>query len=255
MRRIGDGRQFDEEYVMSERKLSAKSISEAMNLEFPSGFKLQLRLHNDDIHTYDEVTDALYRQARVFNSTQPSNENDETDTSNGIVATLDDAKKKTGRVDSDGQVIVRSYTSMKGAMAGFERLKRFGLHCAVVSTAQTDLELRARVLLSWLSDIADAHPAAAALVVHALVDVTEGHDSIGETYVWGNSRMLPPWAFTDDYFAMAKVSIQENKSGNQNIVPGWRRRMDVFPPNQQSSFLTREESQQLHSLSRVVLND
>lgn len=256
LRRIRDNRPFDEEYVMNERKASAKSISEAMNLEFPNRFKLHLRLHNDDIHTYDEVTDALYRKMRGFNSNQSGNENDETDTSNGIVATIDDAKEMTGRVDSDGQCVVRGYSTIKGAMAGFERLKKFGLHCAVVSSPQIDLELRARVLLSWLSDVADAHPAAAALVVHALVDVTEGRDSIGETFVWGNSRMLPPWSFTDGYFASAtKVSIQENKAEDHGVIPGWRRRMDVFPPNLHSSFLTREESQQLHSLSRVALNE
>ena len=256
LRKVKDGRPFDEEYVMSgEKETTAKSLSEAMKLDFPSRFKLHLRLHNDDIHTYEEVTDALHSQRRGFNPTPKKDDNDEMDTTFGIVDGLDKAKEMTSRVDSDGQVLIRGYSTMDGALAGFDRLKKFGLHCAVVSSPQIDLELRARILLSWLSDIVDAHPAVSALVVHALVDVTEGLDSFGETCVWGNSRMIPPWSFSQGYLSSSRVSIQENGQEEKMNIPGWRRRMDVFPPNLQSSFLTREECHQLHSLGRSALNE
>jgi len=50
-----------------------------------------------------------------------------------------------------------------------------GLESAVVRTAQVDLELRARALTACLSQVAAAHPAAAVLVVHALVQVDSQH--------------------------------------------------------------------------------
>ena len=80
---------------------------------------------------------------------------------------------------------MRCYNTPKGAKAGYDQLKSKGLQCAVVSTPQVDLELRARLLLSWLVDISAAHPAVSALVIHALVDVTEGVDPLGDVHVWG----------------------------------------------------------------------
>lgn len=246
-RRLRDGWSHDEEYVMSSKPSCANSISDAMKLEFPQRFKLQLRLHNDDVHTYDEVIEALYR--RRFSSS-PTNGDSDLDTSYGLVDTLDRAKDLTTHVDTDGQVIVRSYSSIGGAMAGYDRLKSYGLHCSVISTPQLDLELRARVLLSWLSDIAAAHPAVASLVVHALVDVTEGSDSLGGTYIWPNSRIIPPWSFTNGYFTSTREFMQgeREEEKKKTLIPAWRRRMDVFPPNLKSSFLTREETRRLHDL-------
>ena len=81
MRKIQDGRCFDEEYSMSNSNSStsatatatatakvhakgsaketssssANSMSEALKLEIPKRVKYHLRLHNDDVHTYDEV--------------------------------------------------------------------------------------------------------------------------------------------------------------------------------------------------------
>ncbi len=259
IRRLKDGKSYDEEYVMSIKSSCANSISEAMDLEFPNRFKLHLRLHNDDIHTYDEVIESLFARARRFNSPNTNNnEMSETDTTHGIVPTMDKASDLTTHVDSDGQVLVRSYSTMAGAKTGYERLKHFGLHCAIVSTPQTDLELRARVLLSWLSDISAAHPSVAALVVHALVDVTEGCDSLAGVYVWPNSRTIPPWSFTRRYFSSVRVSIHEEEDDEEDVdifIPGWRRRMDVFPPNLKSSYLSREETRQLHNLGLNALND
>ena len=272
IRKIQDGRCFDEEYSMSGNSSTtntttsaaaksptktsvkgtssscANSMSEAMKLEMPNNrVKYHLRLHNDDVHTYDEVIDSLYRRSPTYGNFNQNRNLSETDTDNGILNTITLAKDMTTHVDTDGQVVVRAYTTLEGAKAGYDRLKTYGLHCAVVTTPQIDLELRARVLLSWLSDIAAAHPAAASLVVHALLDVTEGSDSLGGVYVWPSSRMIPPWSFTKGYFSSARVSIQEENEKEVSL-PGWRRRMDVFPPNLKSSFLTREESRQLHNL-------
>ncbi len=258
VRRIHDGCSVDEEYVLNNKMPSAKSVGEAMDLEFPNRFKLHLRLHNDDVHTYDEVIESLHQQqGRLFNNaSNPKNEgNGETDTTYGIVNTNDQAKDLTSHVDSDGQVIVKGYNTFEGAKAGYKRLKKYGLHCAVVSVPQTDLEIRARILLSWLAEISAAHPAVAALVVHALVDVTEGSDPLGGAYVWANSRIIPPWSFSNGYFSSARVSIHEEAEEEGAPIPNWRRRMDVFPPNMKSSFLTREELRQLHKLGLAVFND
>jgi len=249
IRKIRDGHAFDEECVLSANRSCANTIGDAMNLEFPKKFKLQLRLHNDDVHTYDEVIEALHQRRRIYGApTHPKDGNPETDVTNGIISTLDQAKDLTTHVDTDGQVIARGYSTMEGAKAGFGRLKSSGLHCAIVSTPQMDLELRARVLLSWLSEVSAAHPAVAALVVHAFVDVTEGSDPLGGAYVWPHSRMIPPWSFSHGYFSSTRVAINEEDDDDVNYVPGWRQRMEVFPPNLHSSYLTREEARQLHKL-------
>ena len=250
IRRLEDKCANDEEYIMTPHRSYVTSVGNAMKLDFPNKFKLHLRLHNDDVHTYDEVIEALYS----YNAPGGSMD-DETDTSRGIVRNKEEANNLTTHVDTDGQVIARAYSTMEGAKAGYERLKGCGLHCSVVSSPQLDLELRAKQLLSWLSDIAAAHPAVAALVVHALVDVTEGSDPIGGAYVWANSRMIPPWAFTYGYLRSARLSIHEEGEQQGMEIPGWRRRMNVFPPNLKSSFLTREELRHLHKLGLASVNE
>jgi hypothetical protein len=255
-RKLRDGCAVDEEYVLKTKSPCAYSVGDAMKLELPSRTQLHLRLHNDDVHTYEEVIESLYHsQGRMFTSTNRQS-NGSAAATTGIVNELDEAKELTTHVDSDGQVIVKGYTTIEDAKVGYNRLKTFGLHCAIISTPQVDLEVRSRILLSWLSDISAAHPAVAALVVHALVDVTEGSDPLGGAYVWPISRMIPPWSFTHGYFTSARVSIHEEDEKEEEIdVPSWRRRMDVFPPNLKSSFLTREESRQLHKLGLAALNE
>jgi hypothetical protein len=169
------------------------------------------------------------------------------DTSLGLVQNKETAIEKTQLVDSDGQVIVRDYITVEGAQAGYNRLKAGGLHCSVISTPQVELENRARMLLSWLAEIASAHPAVSAIVVHALVDVTDGNDSLGGALVWGSSKMVPVWSFSESYLSSARVSIREDEEDDPS-VPGWRRRMDVFPPHLSSTYLSREEYRQLYKL-------
>ena len=256
IRRIHDGRSVDEEYVLSAKRSSAATVGDAMTLACPNRFRLHLRLHNDDVHTYDEVIDSLWGRGRSFNrpTLRPEDSFDERDAAMGLVKDKNSATEKTGKVDADGQVIVRDYNTMKGAMAGFDRLKAHGLHSSVVSTPQIELENRARMLISWLADIAEAHPAVSALVIHALVDVTEGSDAFGNTFVWGDAKMIPSWSFSEGHLSSARVSINEDEDDLYSI-PGWRRRLDVFPPNLESSFLTREESRQLHKLGFVSQHD
>ncbi len=254
MRRIYDGCAVDEEYTFSSKRWSANSVGEAMKLLFPNRFRLQLRLHNDDVHTYDEVIDALHTRNRGYRPRPEEKVDAEVDTSHGLVLDTQEATELTQHVDQDGQVVVRAYTTFEGAIAGFDRLKERGLHCAVVSTPQSELEARARVLLTWLSDISSAHPAVSALVVHALVDVTEGTDTFGKALVWGKSKMIPAWSFSEGYLSSARVSINEEEE-EQTSIPGWRRRMNVFPPHLTSSYLSREESLQLHKLGFTAPND
>jgi hypothetical protein len=88
------------------------------------------------------------------------------------------------------------------------------------------MELRARVLTAWLGDLCAAHPAASALVVHALVQVSDNHLLAGIP-VWHEPRMIPAWA----------------------VGP---RRFEIFPPNVSSSYLSREEAERLHRLALEV---
>lgn len=191
----------------------------------PHNYRLQLRLHNDDVHTFDEVIDALHepRQARraQTNPDDPQNQS--------LVTMREAANEMTHHVDADGQVTVKNYSTFHAAVQGFRRLKSRGLHCAVVSTAQADMEHRARALSSWLSEISAAHPAAAVLVVHALVQVGRPQDLAGIA-VWQEPRTIPPWA--------CPCPLRTNED--------CRRRFGQFPPHLSSSYLTSEEAEILH---------
>jgi len=248
VRKIIDGRSFEEEYSLSSQRSCAASISDAIQLDFPPRFNLSIRLHNDDIHTFEEVNNALYENRH---ETTSSMEN-ETDTSQGLVMNNTIAQEMTQHVDSDGQVTVRTYKTFAGAMAGYQRLKDWGLQASVLSRPQIDLELRARLLLSWLIDIADAHPAVAALVVHALVDVSDGTEPLGGIHVWSSARMLPPWSYPPGHQTIGDVDPESKMTMD---LPGWRRRMDSYPPHLRSSYLTREEATQLHQIGFTNPND
>lgn len=216
---------------------------------FPSGFKLQLRLHNDDVHTFDEVIVALHEQVNSNNEDEEAENiddimlgldtNGDANPSNGptgqLVPQRAEAEQMTHHVDSDGQVNVRSYSSFKEAMVGFKRLKSNGLHCAVVSSPQDDLERRVKVLTGWLKDVASAHPAAAALVAHALLDVTAGQDTFGGVSVCTDPRMIPCWSGT--------------AHENEDVAKSFR--LKAFPPHLPSSYLTREEGRELFKVMKT----
>ena len=152
-----------------------------------------------------------------------------------LVTLRDAANEMTHHVDADGQVTVKTYTSLHTAMQGFRRLKSRGLHCAVVSTAQVDMEHRARALSSWLSEISAAHPSAAVLVVHALVKVGRPQDLAGIP-LWQEPRTIPPW--------VCKAPLK--------TVEDCRRRFLAFPPHFSSSYLTSEEAEKLHEMALQI---
>lgn len=198
------------------------------NPPFPQEYRLHLRLHNDDVHTFEEVIDALHDPIPL------PNEDDGTDNTETVrlVPYKEDADSMTHKVDSDGQVTVKKCTSFSEAMFGYKRLKSKGLHCSVVSTAQEDMEKRARMLLGWLRDLAQAHPGAMALLTHALVDVTGGEDLLAGVAVWREPRMIPIWCGGDSDDEMDRM----------------KRRFEVFRPYLASSYLTREEAKKLHAV-------
>jgi len=137
--------------------------------ELPTGYQLHLRLHNDDVHTFDEVIDALheprasFRRGGAENSTDPKHQS--------VVPLREQATEMTHHVDADGQVTVKAYDNCPAAMQGYRRLKTRGLHCAVVSTAQMHLEHRAKQIAMWLTELSSSHPVGVCLTVHALVQV------------------------------------------------------------------------------------
>ena len=163
-----------------------------------------------------------------------------------LVASLNTAQEYTRRVDADGQVLVREYETLNGAGVGFSRLRDPGLHCSVVTTAQCEAEERASVLLEWLSGLLSDHPVVRAIVVQALVDVTDGEDVLCSQVdneesgasrgvaVWSNPRMLPCWSGTSEQWWNDGTS-----------VPAWRKRLDAFPPHLESSYVTRQEGREL----------
>jgi len=193
----------------------------------PNGYRLHLRLHNDDVHTFDEVIDALHEPRQSRRNT-PGEEEQEAPP---LVPMRDTATEMTHHVDADGQVTVKSYTTIGSAVQGFRRLKSRGLHCAVVGTAQVSLEKRARALSTWLSEISSAHPSAAALVVHALVQVGQKHN-MGPVAVWHHARTIPSWTALD----------------TNDEEQACLRRFRAFPPHLASSYVTREEAELLHEM-------
>ena len=240
----------EEEPISSSEKYfsNCHSIEEVLNSDekSPADFKMKLRLHNDDVHTFDEVIVALHQQDRLLDL---SNDNDNVNFEDNadhfsarriLVPNRDDAERKTHSVDRDGQVIVKTYHSFKEVTAGFKRLKSNGLHCAVISSPQEDLENRAKILSEWLKDVACAHPAAAALVSHALCDVTEGQDTFGGVCVNTGPRMIPCWSGT-----LSSIESDEEKK---------MQRMKAFPPHLATSYLTREEARELYKAMKKHVN-
>jgi hypothetical protein len=201
---------------------------------FPQNYELHLRLHNDDVHTFEEVIDALHGPRHVGRM-RNANGNLEPGANQPLVALRDQANEMTHRVDSEGQVTVRSFNNITGAVRGFKRLKSPGLQAAVVSTAQDELEQRARSLCQWLSEISSAHPAAQALIVQALVQADNDCHLAGVP-TWHTSKMIPPWSGVT-------VPIGANE------IEHCRARFRAFPPHLPSSYLTREEAELLHGIA------
>ena len=235
-RRVRDECPTDEDYVLKSAGIEATAPDSLQwpaapdgtaNNPLPPRFRLHLRLHNDDVHTFEEVINALHVPSSASNRRRMSS--DETDTSNGLVAHRSDADDMTHHVDSDGQVTVRTYTTLVGALAGYRRLKSRGLHCSVVSTPQVESELRSRALLAWLAELCSAHPAVGGMVVHALVAVDDGGKAseIGGVRIWREARSVPSWAIGDDTSA------------------NWP---SAFPPHLDTSYLSREEAERLHAI-------
>lgn len=198
---------------------------------FPIGYRLHLRLHNDDVHTFDEVIDALHEPRQSRRNTAGEEEQE----TPPLVPMRDTASEMTHHVDADGQVTVKTFANIGAAIQGFRRLKSRGLHCAVVGSAQVSLEQRAKALATWLAEISAAHPVAASLVVHALVKVDPRHE-LGNVSVWHEARCIPPWA--------ALYTRDEREA--------CRRRFRAFPPHLSSSFVTREEAELLHEMSMKI---
>ena len=195
---------------------------------FPGNYRLQLRLHNDDVHTFDEVIEAL----RSTNTHRNNNSTDESQSQQSLVPRREAATEMTHHVDADGQVPVKTYSSIQSAMRGYRRLKSRGLHCSVVSSAQIDMELRARHLSSWLAEISAAHPSAAVLVVHALLQIKSTQD-LGGIAIWQEARTIPPWVTPDE----------------TDEIQACRRRFQSFPPHLASSYVTSDEAEKLHQIA------
>ena len=224
--RISNMAARNEDYYVSESTVTPNEfLLQTSPQALPQNYKLHLRLHNDDVHTFDEVIDALHEPRH----TRRNSANADGSQSQSLVTVREAANDMTHHVDADGQVTVKTYVGIGSAMQGFRRLKSRGLHCAVVSTAQVDIEQRARALSSWLAEISSAHPAAAVLVVHALVQINTQHD-LGGISVWHEPRTIPGWAAV----------------GHLDDVESCRRRFHSFPPHLASSYLTSEEAEKLH---------
>jgi hypothetical protein len=231
--RIWNAAPYNEDYSRSRSSNSNSAVTLSSFLEttpqaFPQNYRLQLRLHNDDVHTFDEVIDALHepRHARrnAANTEDPQTQS--------LVTLREAANEMTHHVDADGQVSVKTFSTIMSAMQGFKRLKSRGLHCAVVSSPQIDAEQRGRALASWLAEISAAHPAAAVLVVQALAQVTSQHGIAGVS-VWHEPRMIPVWV----------------ADGQKDDILACRRRFHAFPPHLASSYLSSEEAEKLHGMA------
>ena len=230
--KIWNGVVRNEDYSRTESGTTPASfLLNPVPRSFPQNYRLHLRLHNDDVHTFDEVIDALFEPRH--HRRNPGSGDDQQ--SQSLVALREAATEMTHHVDADGQVKVKTFSTIASAMQGFRRLKSRGLHCAVVSTSQVDIEMRARTLSSWLAEISAAHPAAAVLVVHALVQVSSNQE-LGGFSVWNEPRTIPSWV----------------AAGETDYVQACRKRMAAFPPHVASSYLSSEEAEKLHKMASQV---
>ena len=228
--KIWNGVVRNEDYTLQKTSVTPHAfLTTPIPQSFPTNYRLHLRLHNDDVHTFDEVIDALHEPRHTRRNT--ANNGDDQDPS--LVTLREAANEMTHHVDADGQVSVKTYSTIASALQGFRRLKSRGLHCALVSTSQVDIEQRARALSSWLADISAAHPAAAVLVVNALVQVGTSQQDLAGISVWHEPRIIPPWA------AMGQAD---------DAIQTCRRRFHAFPPHLASSYLTSDEAERLHEM-------
>lgn len=228
--KIWNGVVRNEDYTLQKASVTPHAfLASPVPQSFPTNYRLHLRLHNDDVHTFDEVIDALHEPRHARRNT--ANNGDDQDHS--LVTLREAANEMTHHVDADGQVSVKTYSTIAAALQGFRRLKSRGLHCALVSTSQVDLEQRARALSSWLADISAAHPAAAVLVVNALVQVGTSQEDLAGVSVWHEPRIIPTWAAT-------------GQPGD--AIQTCRRRFHAFPPHLASSYLTSDEAERLHEM-------
>jgi hypothetical protein len=214
-----------------EARHSRKNPSHFSTETLPTGYRLALRLHNDDVHTFDEVIDAMHESRHRRNTAGGQ--------SDSLVSRREQATTLTQHVDSDGQVTVLHYDKLPAALQGFRRLKSRGLHCSLVSTPQVQQELRARNLIAWLAEISAAHPVASTLLVQALVQVQGSANAkvlAGITSVWKEARSVPLW-----------VGAGEDERTACHM------RFAAFPPHSVSSFLTRPESLDLYRLARSLV--
>ena len=218
-----------EDYNRTESTITPAVFLDASSPTLPQGYRLHLRLHNDDVHTFDEVIEALFDPRRSVTG------NGDDQHSQSLVLLREAATEMTHHVDADGQVKVKTFSTVGSAMKGFRRLKERGLHCAVASSSQVDIELRARNLVVWLSEISAAHPAAAVLVVHALVQIGSNQE-IGGVSVWNEPRTIPSWV----------------AAGETDYVQACRKRFGAFPPHIASSYVTSEEAEKLHKMAVQV---
>jgi hypothetical protein len=117
---------------------------------------------------------------------------------------------------------------------------------------------------AWLTEVAAAHPAAQALLVHALVQLVPAsvgggggrnnaaaanEGDLAGVYTWHPVRMIAPWA--------AIVGPQQQTEAGQVVLPYnevlvCRQRFDAFPPHLASSYVTREEAELLHGMALVA---
>ena len=105
-----------------------------------------MRLHNDDVHTFEMVTTALMQ----------------------LSLPRDVCVALTERVDSGGVAEVHqgAYAS---AIAIFSRLKAAGLLVSLVPVARLEAEARAVQAMGWLRALAEKHKPLATIAGHALV--------------------------------------------------------------------------------------
>ncbi|KAL7569357.1 hypothetical protein ACA910_010445 [Epithemia clementina (nom. ined.)] len=246
-------------HLTNSSTLAVQASDYANGRKLPKGYQLQLRLHNDDVHTFEEVIDALHEPRSSFrrgnehhphhsNTAANNNNNQNNNNANNdpsLVPLREQATEMTHHVDADGQVTVKVYDNCVAAMQGYRRLKTRGLHCAVVSTAQLQLEQRAKQLASWLTELSSAHPVAAALCVHALVQVDPTTHLLAGYHVWPEARSIPAWAGS-----LPNSNGDDEEEAEEDELLACRRRFQAFPPHLESSYCTRLEAYKLHSLAR-----
>ena len=131
----------------------------------PESLQSQLynvRVHNDDVHTYDEVIAVLTDVAMLKDSPNPAAV----------------ARAQTVDVDKRGEAVVLNGVDCSTAATALQKLHSAGLLTCIIKKGHVDRELRGDTAIGWLTWLSETGAASRATVAAALVSTAEAANQL-----------------------------------------------------------------------------